>query len=43
MVGQRGVSGAERTLMGSVVSAVVNHADRPVLVVPADQLTVSRG
>ena len=35
VIGQRGVGRAERVLMGSVSSAVVNHADRPVLVVPA--------
>lgn len=35
VVGQRGVSGAERALLGSVSTAVVHHADRPVLVVPA--------
>ena len=37
VVGQRGVSGAERTLLGSVSTAIVHHADRPVLVVPADK------
>ena len=35
VIGQRGVGRTERLLMGSVSSAVVNHADRPVLVVPA--------
>ena len=36
VVGQRGISGAERALLGSVSIAVVHHADRPVLVVPAE-------
>jgi nucleotide-binding universal stress UspA family protein len=35
VIGQRGVGRAERVLLGSVSSAVVNRADRPVLVVPA--------
>lgn len=34
VVGRRGVSSAERALMGSISNAVVHHADRPVLVVP---------
>jgi nucleotide-binding universal stress UspA family protein len=35
VMGQRGIGGAERALLGSVSSAVVHHADRPVLIVPA--------
>lgn len=35
VIGQRGIGGAERALLGSVSTAVVHHADRPVLVVPA--------
>jgi len=35
VIGQRGVGGAERVLLGSVSTAVVHHADRPVVVVPA--------
>jgi nucleotide-binding universal stress UspA family protein len=34
VVGRRGVGTVERTLMGSISSAVVQRADRPVLVVP---------
>jgi nucleotide-binding universal stress UspA family protein len=35
VMGQRGIGGAERALLGSVSSAVVHHADRPVVIVPA--------
>ena len=34
VLGRRGVSAAELTILGSVANAVVHHADRPVLVVP---------
>ena len=37
VLGQRGVGGAERALLGSVSTAVVHHADRPVVVVPAER------
>lgn len=37
VVGQRGIGGAERVLLGSVSTAVVHHADRPVVVVPMPQ------
>jgi nucleotide-binding universal stress UspA family protein len=37
VLGQRGIGGAERALLGSVSTAVVHHADRPVVVVPAEQ------
>lgn len=35
VIGQRGVGRAERALLGSVSSAVIHHADKPVVVVPA--------
>ena len=35
VIGRRGLGGAERALIGSVSAAVVHHADRPVLVLPA--------
>lgn len=37
VVGQRGIGGAERALLGSISTAVVHHADRPVVVVPAER------
>lgn len=37
VMGQRGIGGAERALLGSVSTAVVHHADRPVVVVPAER------
>ena len=36
VLGRRGLSGIEQVVMGSVSNAVLNRADRPVLVVPAD-------
>jgi nucleotide-binding universal stress UspA family protein len=33
VVGSRGLGGLSRMLMGSVSTAVVHHADRPVLVI----------
>jgi nucleotide-binding universal stress UspA family protein len=39
VIGQRGVGGAERALLGSVSTAVVHHADKPVVVVPAETST----
>ena len=35
VLGQRGIGGTERLLLGSVSTAVVHHADRPVVIVPA--------
>jgi nucleotide-binding universal stress UspA family protein len=37
VIGQRGIGGAERALLGSVSTAVVHHADKPVVVVPAER------
>jgi nucleotide-binding universal stress UspA family protein len=39
VLGQRGIGGAERALLGSVSTAVVHHSDRPVVVVPIDAAT----
>jgi nucleotide-binding universal stress UspA family protein len=35
ILGRRGVSRVELKILGSVANAVVQHADRPVLIVPA--------
>lgn len=35
VLGRRGIGGAEHALLGSISTAVVHHADRPVVVVPA--------
>jgi len=40
VLGQRGIGGAERALLGSVSTAVVHHTDRPVVIVPP---AISRG
>jgi nucleotide-binding universal stress UspA family protein len=37
IVGSRGLGGAKRILLGSVSEGIVNHARRPVLVVPGGQ------
>lgn len=34
VIGRRGISGAERALLGSVSNGVLHEADRPVVVVP---------
>lgn len=42
VLGTRGLSGVKSLLMGSVSHAVVQHADRPVMVVPSSELTTAR-
>ena len=37
VLGQRGLGGAGRALLGSVSTAVVHHAKRPVVIVPTDR------
>jgi len=41
VMGSRGLTGIRATLLGSVSSAVVHHADRPTLIIP-ERLAVSR-
>ena len=42
VLGTRGLSGVKSFLLGSVSHAVVQHADRPVLVVPSEGLVDQR-
>jgi nucleotide-binding universal stress UspA family protein len=42
VMGTRGLSGVKSFLLGSVSHAVVQHADRPVLVVPSGDLAERR-
>ena len=41
-MGTRGLSGVKSFLLGSVSHAVVQHADRAVLVVPSPELSERR-
>ncbi|MDE3134273.1 MAG: universal stress protein [Acidobacteriota bacterium] len=42
LIGSRGLTGLKSRLLGSVSHAVVQHADRPVIVVPSPKVALSR-
>lgn len=42
VIGTRGLAGLKSLLLGSVSHAVVQHADRPVLVVPSGEVAAAR-
>lgn len=42
LMGTRGLSGLKSLLLGSVSSAVLQHADRPVVVVPSAEIAEER-
>lgn len=42
VLGSRGLTGVRSMLLGSVSNAVVNHADRPILIVPSPAVAEER-
>lgn len=42
LMGSRGLNGLKSLLLGSVSHAVIQHADRPVIVVPSPEMAASR-
>lgn len=42
LMGSRGLTGLKSLLLGSVSHAVIQHADRPVIVVPSSNVALSR-